>query len=41
MVNMKEQAEVGGEVLQIEPMLCRRLRCGLVHTQLSGVLLLA
>ena len=38
---MKEQTEVGGEVLQIESMLCTRLRCALVHMQLSGVLLLA
>lgn len=41
MVNIEEHTEVGEEVLQIEPMLCSRLRCAPIHMQLSGVLLLA
>lgn len=41
MVNVKEQTEVDVEVLQIEPILCTRLRCALVHMQLSWLLLLA
>ena len=38
MVNLNEQTEVEVEVLQIEPMLCTRLRRALVHMQLSCVL---